>query len=98
LVSVVRFLSLKPGASTKAGGSSGGHLGISHGKLFGECPFTDPVKSGRGVGFAVTISPASFAVVMGVQRGQCQQGFIVFFQAVYHFLSKGLVNSEIILK
>lgn len=51
---------------------------MSPGKLFGECPFTDPVKSRRVDEFAVTISPSSFAVVMGVQCGQCQQGFIVF--------------------
>lgn len=95
---MVHFLSRKPGASTKAGGGSGVHLGVSPGKLFGECPFTDPVKSRQGDEFAVTISPSSFAVVMGVQHGQCQQGFIGFFQAVYHALSGGLANSEIMLK
>lgn len=74
-------LSLKPGASTKAGEGSGSHLGMSPGKLFGECPFTDPVKSKRGDEFAATVSPSSFAAVMGVQRGQCQQRFIgVFFK------------------
>lgn len=47
---------------------------------------------------AAAVSPRSFAEVMGGQRGQCRQGFISFFQAVYHFLSEGLVNSEITLK
>lgn len=89
---------MKPGASTKAGGSSGRHLGMSPGKLYGECPFSGPVKSKRGDECAVTVSPSSFAVVVGMQRGQRQQGFIRIFQAVYHFLSEGLVNSKITLK
>lgn len=87
-------LSLKPGASTKAGGSSGRHLGMSPGKLYGECPFSSPLKSKKGDDCALTVSFSFFAVVVGVQRGQCQQGFIGFFQAVYHFLSEGLVNSK----
>lgn len=44
------------------------------------------------------LSPSCFSVVVGMQPGQCQQGFIPFFQAVYHFLSEGLVNSKITLK
>lgn len=78
-------LSVKPGASTKAGGSSGGHLGMSPGKLFGKCPFTDPVKSKRGEEFAATISPGSSAVVMGVLCGQCQQGLIGVFSSCLLF-------------
>lgn len=91
-------LSVKPGASTKAGGSSGRHLGMSPGKLYGECPFSGPVKSKKGDECALTVSSSSFAVVVGMQCEQCQQGLIGFFQAVYHFLSEGLVNSKITLK
>lgn len=91
-------LSVKPGASTKAGSSSGRHLGMSPGKLYGECPFSGPVKSKRGYECAATLSPSCFSVVVGMQPGQCQQGFIPFFQAVYHFFSEGLVNSKITLK
>lgn len=53
---------------------------MSPGKLFGGYPFTDPVKSRRVDEFAATVSPSSFAVVMEVQRGQCQQAFIIFFK------------------
>lgn len=90
--------SVKPGASTKAGESSGRHLGMSPGKLYGECPFSRPVKSKKGDECALTVSFSSFAVVVGMQCGRCQQGFIRFFQAVYHFLSENFINSKITLQ